>query len=109
MYDLFTINGEAFYVCDKGSDYSRDGERLILRYDVFPDGSTSWTAYDGGLVQDGSQFGCRQAVFRIQNEKKTYPGTYNWDMNVKANARNGGSDTPEWDGPLKAETKVRTH
>ena len=68
--------------------------------------SMAWTAYDGGLLHDGSQFACRQAVFRIQDEKITYPGTYKWQQNVRACMRNDCSETPEWDGFLSAETKV---
>ena len=111
LYDLIKWNDEAVYVCDKGSKYSRQGEQLILRYTVCHDDngaieSMAWTAYDGGLLHDGSQFACRQAVFRIQNEKITYPGTYTWQQNVRATPRSNCSETPEWHGGLSAETRV---
>ena len=56
-YKKDNIAGETVYVCDRGSDAAKKGERLVLRRD--PDG---WTAYDSSVT--GSALTCRQKVFR---------------------------------------------
>ena len=50
---------ETIYVCDKGSEWSRAHEYLVLRREA-----GIWTAYDSAVSPDGGYLHCRHAVFR---------------------------------------------
>ena len=59
QYEKRQIAGETIYICNKGSDWSRRNEVLLLRCE-----EGTWIAYDGAISADLSIFQCRQQVFR---------------------------------------------
>ena len=76
---MLPIAAERVYVCSKGSDYSREGEFLVLRQE---DGH--WTASDSSRANDGALVS-HQPVFR-SDEDITTPGWHTWQTNYNASA-----------------------
>ena len=99
-YQRVQIGSEWIYVCNKGSEWARRNEILLL----LPDGGV-WTAFDGCLGSDGKTFYCRQPVFRCLNEDITRAGDHVWQTNQAA-SQNGNGFPVRWDGELRAETRV---
>ena len=95
-YTKQNFDDETAYVCTKGSEHAKEGERLVLRYD-----QGTWTAWDSAVV--GETLTCRQPVFRCEGDI-TNPGWHRWTMNQAASADGDGSDA-NWTGELWAETK----
>ena len=109
LYERMTVNGEQCYVADKGSDYSRGSELMVLRRECFrgDDGEMIiWTAYDAFRNPDRSVT-LRQAVFRAINQHIQQPGWYQWQQNGQAAPHNNGQPDA-WDEKfkLRCETKV---
>ena len=99
-YTRRTINDETIYVCNKGSEYGRANEFLVLRHDA-----GTWTAWDS-VIEDHETLRCRQPVFR-SNEDITFPGWHTWEKNLDASRENEGSRVT-WGGNLMAETRVES-
>ena len=99
-YEKQQIESEIIYVCNKGSEWARANEVLILRCQ-----EGTWTAYDGEVSADGNILLCRQAVFRCVETDITQPGWHTWQTNELANRDNTGFSI-EWQGELKAETRA---
>ena len=99
-YEKTQIGSETVYVCNKGSEWARSDEVLVLRCE----GGT-WTAYDGAVSADGSTLQCRQAVFRCLATDITLPKWHKWQINVAADAIESGHSV-NWQGALWAETRV---
>ena len=106
-YTKMYIGGQWVYVCERGSDRSRDNEHLMLRYEEKTDGSTIWTAYDTYLDGSSNKVEARQAVFRCLNENILDPGWHTWEINYRAN-ENSFDGHINWQGKLVCETKVPT-
>ena len=98
-----TIGSETFYLCNKGSDWARTNEVLVLRCQ-----NGTWTAFDGcrqavdtALLThdlDGLTLLCRQAVFRCIAKDITKPGWYEWQTNLAADANNQAGLEVDWHG-----------
>ena len=99
-YEKKQIGSETIYVCNKGSDWARSNEVLVLRCE-----NGTWTAFDGGVSADGLTLQCRQPVFRCLATDITQPGWYNWQTNYAASP-NDASLAADWQGALWAETRV---
>ena len=109
-YEKKQIGSETIYVCNKGSDWARTDEVLVLRCQ-----SGTWTAFDGCrqavdtalLTQDLDALTllCRQAVFRCIAEDITKPGRHEWQTNYAASYDTAGLAV-DWQGALWAETRV---
>ena len=99
-YKKTQVGSETIYVCNKGSDYCRVGEILILRC---VDGI--WTASDSALTADRSLLQCRQPVFRCLATDITQPGWHSWQTNHAAGPDEHGLAV-DWQGALWAETRV---
>ena len=97
LYKMQTVGGEEMYICEKGSEWSRNGEFLVLRFD-----SGTWTAADS--VIEGNTLRCRQLVFQCEGDI-TEPGWHCWKMNFNASKDGDGSNT-DWQGKLWAETRM---
>ena len=106
------IGPETFYVCNKGSDWARTNEVLVLRCE-----NGTWTAFDGCrqavdtalLTQDLDALTllCRQAVFRCRAEDITKPGRHEWQTNYAADLNYFDEiGEADWRGALWAETRV---
>ena len=105
-YTKKQVGSEILYICDKGSQWARANEQLVLRYEAGPEGAQgTWTAYDSDVNQDGTTLQCRQAVFRCLGADITQPGWHEWETNYAAD-RNGDGLITDWQGQLWAETKV---
>ena len=100
-YELHQIGSERIYVCNKGSEWARPAEFLILRYY-----HGTWIAYDGSRSANGSSFHCRQAVFRC-HEDITLPVWHEWQTNYAADASDSTGIPPDWQGALWAETRLQ--
>ena len=100
-YELHQIASEPIYVCNKGSEWARPAEFLILRHSP-----GNWIAFDGSRSADGSTFHCRQAVFRC-HEDITLPGWHERQTNYAANASDSTGIPPDWQGALWAETRLQ--
>ena len=68
-YEKKQIGSETIYVCNKGSDWARSNEVLVLRCE-----NGTWTAFDSALNADGLTLQCRQPVFRCPATDITQPG-----------------------------------
>ena len=101
LYERKEIGAETIYVCNKGSDWARSNEVLVLRC-----WHGTWTAFDGCLNADGSTFLCRQPVYRCNGKDITKPGWYQWQTNVTADATNQAGLDVQWHGLLWAETRL---
>ena len=104
-YEKKQIGSETIYVCNKGSDWARSNEVLVLRCE-----NGTWTAFDGGVNADGLTLQCRQAVFRCPVTDITQPGwhnwkTNNWETNYAASPDDAGL-AADWHGGIWAETRV---
>ena len=100
-YTRMEIDSETIYVCDKGSDYAKKDEVLVLRCE---DGI--WTAYDSAVKKTHKKrLTCRQPVFRCLHTDITRAGWHEWQMNYAAST-NGEGVPPDWQGALQAETRV---
>ena len=86
VYTKQVIGSDTIYLCDKGSQYSRPGEILLLRKE--DDGS--WVAWDSDLTANKKTILCRQAVFRCWAPNVTKPGGYTWETNAAASNTNFG-------------------
>ena len=91
-YTKKVIGSVTIYLCNKGSEHSRPGEKLLLRKES--DGS--WIAWDSILSATRKTIHCRQAVFRCWAPNVTKPGRYTWETNVAASNTNDGYFV-EWD------------
>ena len=100
-YQLEHISSQTIYVCNKGSEWARSTEVLILRRD-----HGSWIAYDGERGADGSSWLCRQAVFRCR-EDITSPGWHTWQTNYTADVNESTGSIADWRGELTAETRLQ--
>ena len=96
-YKVQTVGGEDMYICVKGSEWSRSGEFLALRFD-----SGTWTAAD--RVNEGNTLRCRQLVFHCEGDI-TKPGWHCWKTNFNASKDGDGSHI-DWQGELWAETRM---
>ena len=99
-YEKKQIGLETIYVCNKGSEWARSNEVLVLRCEM-----GIWTAFDSAISADGSSLLCRQPVFRCLGTNITEPGWHKWQTNVVA----GPHDpclSANWRGNLWAETRV---
>ena len=99
-YEKRQIAGETIYVCNKGSDWSRRNEVLLLRCE-----EGTWIAYDGAISADLKKKLCRQPVFRCLATDITQPGWHEWQMNYNAGPDDAGL-AADWQGALWAETRV---
>ena len=103
-YTRMEIDLETIYVCNKGSDYVKKDEVLVLRCK-----NGIWTAYDNVVKKTQKThkktLTCRQAVFRCLHTDITRAGWHVWEMN-HATSTNGEGDEPDWKGALQAETRV---
>ena len=99
-YEKKQIGSETIYVCNKGSDWARSNEVLVLRCE-----NGTWTAFDGGVNADGLTLQCRQAVFRCPVTDITQPGWHKWQTNNAASPNDAGL-AADWQGALWAETRV---
>ena len=72
-YEKQQIGQETVYKCEKGSEWARTSEVLVLRCDGSPG---NWTAFDSAVSADGSTLQCRQPVFRCLATDPTQPGWY---------------------------------
>ena len=91
---------ETFYVCEKGSPWSRPGEHLYLR---FRDGK--WTAFDSCILQYNSDviiIDLLQARFQCDGEDITIPGWHTWSTNIT----NDSGSLPDWKGTLLCDTRL---
>ena len=100
-YTKRQVGGETIYVCDKGSEWSRAHEYLVLRREA-----GIWTAYDSAVSPDGGYLHCRHAVFRCLKTDITRAGWHDWETNWAATRGDAGVDV-EWHGTLQAETRVQ--
>ena len=80
-YEKKQIGSETIYVCNKGSDWARKNELLVLLHR-----QGCWTALDSAVSADGSTLQCRQPVFRSFAEDITKPGVYKWQANAAASS-----------------------
>ena len=95
------IGSEIIYICNKGSEWARPHEVLVLRHE-----NGAWTAYDTYISSDKKkELNCRQAVFRCQSSDITQRGWHSWQINYNANPDGTGSPV-DWQGELLAETRV---
>ena len=99
-YEKRQIDSEVIYVCDKGSEWARPNEVLVLRCV-----EGTWTAFDSEISADGERLQCRQQVFRCLKTDITRPGRYKWETNYAA-SRTAAGLLPDWQGELWAETRV---
>ena len=99
-YEKQQIESEIIYVCNKGSEWARTNEVLVLRCQ-----QGTWTAFDSGVIADGSTLQCRQPVFRCLATDITQPGWHKWETNYAANPNDTGLSV-DWQGELWAETRV---
>ena len=99
-YEKKQIGSETIYVCNKGSDWARSNEVLVLRRE-----NGTWTAFDGAVNADGLTLQCRQAVFRCPATDITQPGWHKWQTNNAASPNDAGL-AADWQGALWAETRV---
>ena len=99
-YEKKQIGSETIYVCNKGSDWARSNEVLVLRCE-----NGTWTAFDGCLSADGSTLLCLQPVFRCLATDITQPGWHEWHINYAASPNDAGLAV-DWQGALSAETRV---
>ena len=107
LYERMTIDGEECYVGNKGSNYSRGNELLVLRRDCFHGDNGMmiiWTAFDASKNSDGS-IQLRQAVFRAIDQHIHQPGWHQWQTNHQAQKYNNGQ-MENWKDKLVCETKV---
>ena len=99
-YQKMEIDSQIVYVCEKGSEWCRKGEVLVLR-----NNNGTWTAYDAAFNADGTTMVVRQPVFRCSTPDITQPGWHKWQTNYNANDHETGLAV-DWQGELKAETRV---
>ena len=99
-YEKKQIGLETIYVSNKGSEWSRSNEVLVLRCKM-----GTWTAFDGAISADKSTLICRQPVFRCLATNITQPGIYRWEINAEADPHDAGLSV-DWQGILWAETRV---
>ena len=94
------VAGECIYVCEKGSQFSKTDEFLVIRNE---DGY--WTAWDSLLLVGLQQkLLCRQAIFRSADDI-LQAGWHQWDTNHNANDSDDASADPVWHNDLRAETR----
>ena len=94
------IGSDIIYICNKGSEWARPHEVLVLRCE-----NGTWTAYDTDVSPDRTAFKCRQAVFRCQGRDITQWGWHTWQINHNASPDGTGSSV-DWQGELDAETRM---
>ena len=94
------IASETMYVCNKGSEWARTTEVVVMRCVT-----GTWTAYDSAVSADGQTLQCRQPVCCCLATDITQPGWYNWETNHAASPNDGGLAV-DWQGALWAETRV---
>ena len=99
-YEKRQIAGETIYICNKGSDWSRRNEVLLLRCE-----EGTWIAYDGAISADLKKNQCRQPVFRCLETDITQPGWHKWQTNYAASPNDARLDV-DWKGELWAETRA---
>ena len=85
--------------CEKGSDYSLEGENLFI---LFENGY--YVAYDAHINAD-QRLVLRQPVFRTK-DIFFVPGTHCWELNYAAHASSGPNAEPDWRGNMSAETRL---
>ena len=95
------IRSETVYVCNKGSDWARKNELLVLLHR-----QGCWTALDSAVSADGSTLQCRQPVFRSFAEDITKPGVHKWQANAAASSIHTCLQ-PDWQNEFLAETRVQ--
>ena len=100
-YKKIQVEAEIIYVCNKGSEWARANEMLVLRCvdDI-------WTASDSALTADRSALHCRQPVFRCLATDITQPGWHSWQTNHAAGPDEDGLAV-DWRGALWAETRLQ--
>ena len=104
-YQKRQIGLETIYVCNKGSQWARPGEVLVLRCVTEQDGSPgTWTAFDSDVSVDGSTLQCRQPVFRCLATDITQEGWHKWEFNDDARPDDAGLSV-NWQGEVWAETR----
>ena len=101
-YTKNVVGSEVIYVCEKGSEWARRGEVLVLRYI-----DSTWTAFDTALNANGSTLQCCQPVFRCSAEDITEPGWHRWEINCEASRYDVNYAVVDWQGELWAETRLR--
>ena len=105
-YKKKQIGEETIYLCNKGSDWARADEVLVLRCETNEDsGRRTWTAFDSVVTADGSTLSCRQAVFRCSETDITQPGWHDWETNYAATSDEEGRPD-DWHGTVRAETRL---
>ena len=105
-YQKRQIGLETIYVCNKGSQWARPGEVLVLRCVTEQDGSSgTWTAFDSHVSDGGSTLQCRQPVFRCLATDITEEGWHKWETNYAASPDDADLSV-DWQGELWAETRV---
>ena len=105
-YEKKIIDGETLFVCEKGSEWARPNEVLVLRHLEEDDGTYAWTACDSDIIGGGTTLNCPQPVFRCFEKEKdvTQPGWYKWQTNHAASAHDTALEA-NWQGTLSAETR----
>ena len=99
-YTKEQIASEIIYMCNKGSEWARPNEVLVLRCE-----NGTWTAYDTDVSPDRTALNCPQAIFRCQGRGITQRGWHTWQINHNASP-NGTGSSVDWQGELEAETRV---
>ena len=99
-YEKRQIAGETIYICNKGSDWARSDEVLVLRCE-----RGIWTAYDSAVNAAELTLNCRQPVFRCLETDITQPGWHKWQTNYAASS-DGAGLAIDWQGALWPETRV---
>ena len=84
-YKKQQIGSETVYVCNKGSQWARLGEVLVLRCH-----GETWTAFDGAVSADGTTLQLRQPVFCCLADDIAQPGAHNWETNYAADPSGTG-------------------
>lgn len=90
----------ATWICKKGSEYSKPGEKLAFLYSS---AEAMFYAYDVEVSPQGLLV--RQPVFRTKSLKFFQPGWYEWDLNTNASPDSDAEILPEWQTGLWAETR----
>ena len=85
-YNKGMINQETIYVCNKGSQWRRNEEEVL----VLMCENGDWIAYDADVSYDWKTLQCRQPVFRCLKTDITRPGKYKWQTNWNANPNDVG-------------------
>ena len=98
-YRKVSLEHRFVYVCDRGSEYAKPTEVLVMTFDL-----DQWMAYDAEISTGAVEL--RQPVFRSTADVIT-PGRHVWQINFNAGTDQIISSTPSWrEGTWPFETRV---